>query len=341
MPCRPKDRGCEPSNITRGPGRDAFARRVRPPSAPASRLDHRGGAGRGAGPSRSRGAVTEHPGVGLGGRAPGWGANPDDHAPVLACVNDPALRRALGAWQRAWEAGGEEGGPPVVFASGADVVQACRARAHRALLIESGTRQEGSSAAIIRGVRAHARHLPIVACVAAHAGVSGVIVRLTRAGATAVALAPVDDAVELVRQLAADACGTRSRAAVCRRMRADAPPELRPVLDALFEAMPSGANVEGLARLVGVTRRTLLNRFAGAGWPGPSETLAWGRLLVVAHLHAAGGSPTAAARAAGVAATPALRALARRLTGSRLAEVQAAHWATLYATFRRHLPGAA
>jgi AraC-like DNA-binding protein len=41
---------------------------------------------------------------------------------------------------------------------------------------------------------------------------------------------------------------------------------------------------EGLARLLALPRRTVSDRLAASGFPAPQQLLAWGRLIVAAHL---------------------------------------------------------
>jgi AraC-like DNA-binding protein len=56
------------------------------------------------------------------------------------------------------------------------------------------------------------------------------------------------------------------------------------VLCSLQQSFTHVATVEMLADVIGVTRRTLVNRFRAAGFPPPSVFISWSRLLIAARL---------------------------------------------------------
>jgi AraC-like DNA-binding protein len=96
-------------------------------------------------------------------------------------------------------------------------------------------------------------------------------------------------------------------------------------------------SVEAVARTLGVTRKTLVNRLARAGMPGPSAMLAWCRLLLAAvALEDEGRSVKSIALTLDFASAGAHRSMMKRYTGQQPNEIRASGGlAVVVAAFRR------
>ncbi len=104
-----------------------------------------------------------------------------------------------------------------------------------------------------------------------------------RAGIDAIVVAERDDTPALLRATV-DLAEARAVAGVVREhLDSEAPLVRDAVLIAVTRAH-EGLDPDRLARLLHLSRRALADQLARAGFPAPQRLLAWGRLIVAAHL---------------------------------------------------------
>jgi AraC-like DNA-binding protein len=104
-----------------------------------------------------------------------------------------------------------------------------------------------------------------------------------RQGMDALVLADQDDAPRVLLA-AIEQAESRSLGAVVRRALDGIDPTARDAMLMAVTRAHERLSVEGLARLLALPRRTVSQRLAAAGFPPPQRLLAWGRLIVAAHL---------------------------------------------------------
>lgn len=104
-----------------------------------------------------------------------------------------------------------------------------------------------------------------------------------RFGIDALVLADEDDAAPSLNALLEQA-ESRSVAGLLRRELIDLEPTARDALLLAVTRASERLSALALARVMGISRRTLALRLAEAGFPPPQRLLTWGRLLVAAHM---------------------------------------------------------
>lgn len=165
--------------------------------------------------------------------------------------------------------------------------------------------------------------LPIVVYCALDESSVRQVVALTRSGADEIILRGIDDD--------SSALWSRLLVSVSRRMAAQTLSELRPllgkdtepILSYCLERADQSVTVEELAATLNVHRKTLVNRLAAAGLPGPNNLISWCRLMLAARfLEDPGRSVEQVALTLGFGSGPALRNMIRRYTGLRTSELR-------------------
>ncbi len=112
-----------------------------------------------------------------------------------------------------------------------------------------------------------------------------------------------------------ESCAAR---AVRRALEDVIPADLRPMADYCLQFPRDDHSVEGLARAMGVDRKTLLNYSDRSGFPPPSALAMWCRLLLAASLlEATGSSVEHVSMQLDFASPSAFRNACRRYTGER------------------------
>ena len=112
-----------------------------------------------------------------------------------------------------------------------------------------------------------------------------------------------------------ESCAAR---AVRRALEGTLAPDLRPMADYCLQFPRDDHTVEGLARAMGVDRKTLLNQCDRNGFPPPSAMAMWCRLLLAAALlEATGASVEHVAIQLDFASPSAFRNACRRYTGEK------------------------
>jgi len=104
-----------------------------------------------------------------------------------------------------------------------------------------------------------------------------------RQGMDGLVIAERDDAPRALLALVEQA-ESRSLGSTIRRILDDVEPTARDAVLLSVTRAHERLAPEGLARLLALPRRTVSDRLAAAGFPPPQQLLAWGRLIVAAHL---------------------------------------------------------
>lgn len=196
---------------------------------------------------------------------------------VVAVVSDPHARRRLKE-----ALGGEV---TLRFTDDVSVfLRAARGGKMDVAVLEVGNGQGFIAAPVIAELRRGFPYLAIVVYAPLRPSTSAEIATACRAGADTVVIAGHDDLGQTVGRLVADADERHQTQFVSSRVAAFTPAELLPAVQYCFRQHRRPLSVTDVAVALGVTRRTLFNRFARAGWPPPSTVAAWCRLLIAARL---------------------------------------------------------
>ncbi len=180
------------------------------------------------------------------------------------------------------------------------VAQACERHQARLAVVDlfAGGRADFES---VRQLKRQFPRLALVAYVTPDVDRFGDVFDAGRQGIDALIVANRDDAAPALLAALARA-ESRSLAALVRRSLGPADPVVRDAVLVAVNFAEERLSPQRLARLLGVPRRTLALRLAGAGFPPPRPLLTWGRLIVAAHL--AEGSHRAANRVAAALGYP-------------------------------------
>jgi AraC-like DNA-binding protein len=175
---------------------------------------------------------------------------------------------------------------------------------------------------VVRRLAALAPDLPVIAhC---HTGVEHAAdVRLmAEAGVHEFLFVGVDDTGTGMRSVLASAQRACAAARVVEVVRPLLPERLGIIATACLTHPVQGRSVAGLATLLGVHRKTLLNQCARDGGPAPATLIGWCRLMLAAHLLATTGQTVEwVALELEYPSATALRNAMKRYTGLRASEV--------------------
>jgi AraC-like DNA-binding protein len=193
------------------------------------------------------------------------------------------------------------------------------------VVVPGSAAQEEESLSIIRRVVADRPTTAIVGYCQAGTQFSASIRSLALAGVHQFLFAGIDDTGVSLRTVLDAAKRQCAGHYVMRQMATELPAILLPILEAALSRPDSVVDVLGLARALGMHRKTLVARCTRAQFVGPAELLRWIRLALVAHLLETTGC--AIGRIAIDLSFPsdtALRNLVKRYTGIRPGELRAA-----------------
>jgi AraC-like DNA-binding protein len=110
---------------------------------------------------------------------------------------------------------------------------------------------------------------------------------------------------------------------VLREVRPMLPATVRPIVEHCVLRARTPLTVAGVARALGVHRKTLVNKLRRAGFPGPRAIIGWSRLLLAAHALEDPGRPVERiALDLEFASATAMCNMLRRYTGLRPREVR-------------------
>lgn len=184
------------------------------------------------------------------------------------------------------------------------------------LIVEPRDAEGLSTPPLVSQVRAAHPSLPVIAYCALAPGMSRDLVLLARSGADEILLRGFDDLGLAFRRAASRARQAISEEAVVRAWRARVPEHAWPIVDLCIRRASERLSVVELARMLGVHRRTLVNRLAAAGLPGPAAVQSWALLSIAASLLADRARPAAqVARCLGFPSLSAFRKMLRRYAG--------------------------
>ncbi len=177
-------------------------------------------------------------------------------------------------------------------------------------------------AAVVRQLEALVPDMPVIAhC---HTGVEQAadIRHMAEAGVHEFLFVGVDDTGIGVRSVIASAQRVCSAERVVQVVRPLLPERLGEIATACLQHPVRARTVSGLADLLGIHRRTLLNHCARDGGPTPAELIGWSRLMLAAHLLATTGQTVEwVALELEYPSATALRNAMKRYTGLRAGEV--------------------
>jgi AraC-like DNA-binding protein len=192
-----------------------------------------------------------------------------------------------------------------------------------AVVVEPRDPSGTSTDALVAALRRERPAVPVLAYCSLGQGTAADIHAVTRAGASTIVLRGYDDErVALRRALdaARDDC-TAERALL--ELEELLPVGVRPLVAHCLHHARAPLTVAGVAGALGVHRKTLVNRLAGAGLPGPRAIIGWSRLLLVADALADRGRPVErVALDFAFPSSAAMRNMLRRYTGLRPADVR-------------------
>lgn len=197
---------------------------------------------------------------------------------VVALLTDVALRLRLADALKGWSA------PVECVAQARDVRARLAAGDVRVLVVGPRDASERPAAPLVADVRHDHPSVTVVAYCASSAGSSDDIVALIRAGAHALVVRGVDDERHAFRAALRGAEQRCTATLVFDRIRDQLPPAVAPLVALYLRADGVPPSVAEAAELLGVHRKTLVNRLAAAGCPTPRALRTWCRLFVASRL---------------------------------------------------------
>lgn len=178
---------------------------------------------------------------------------------------------------------------------------------------------------VVRTLRAAFPSMIVVAyCDPREAGPREVL-DLARAGIDDLVVGGVEESACAIAEVLRRAGLRRTSSLVLETLSDVVPPPIAPVLEYFLDHASEPPTVDRAAAALAVHRKTLVNRFARAGWPPPSTVLSWARLMAAARmLEARGRTIEHAALQLGFESGNALRNMLRRHAQLRLCDVRRA-----------------
>lgn len=141
-----------------------------------------------------------------------------------------------------------------------------------------------SLAPLLERLRDGVPTLPLIAYVCWTAIPPADVLELVRAGVHDLVRAGVDDSEVALRAAIAGAAVACLASEVRREVGILAGADARPVVDWVLGHSHQRPDIDGIARALGVSRRTIARRLASAGLPPAGELAGWCRLLLAARL---------------------------------------------------------
>lgn len=176
---------------------------------------------------------------------------------------------------------------------------------------------------VVRTIREEFPSVPVVAYCTLTPDTSRDILALARAGVNDLILRGVDDVGVTLRSVittAQEHCGAKH---VLEAIGPLVPPSVVPFLRYCLEHARQALSVADVASALGVHRKTLVDRLAGASLPTPSAMIAWCRLTLAARmLEDPGRSVEQVALLLDFSSGTALRNMLKRYTGLSPREVR-------------------
>ncbi|HEY0778482.1 MAG TPA: helix-turn-helix domain-containing protein [Gemmatirosa sp.] len=238
---------------------------------------------------------------------------------VVALLTDVTLRLRLTGALKGWSA-------PLDCVADVHDVRARLATGHvRALVVGPRDAAERPAAPLVADVRRDHPSVTVVAYCAAGPGSSEDILALVGAGAHALVVRGIDDERHAFRAALRGAEQRCTAALVYARVRDHLPAAVAPLVALYLRADGMPPSVAEAADLLGVHRKTLVNRLAAAGCPTPRALRTWCRLFVAARLlEEPGRTIDSIARQLDFDSTTGLRNALKRYTGHGAGAIRAA-----------------
>ncbi len=238
---------------------------------------------------------------------------------IVALLTDVTLRLRLTGALKGWST------PVECVAHARDARVRLAAGDVRALVTGPRDASERPTAPLVADVRRDHPSVAVVAYCSSSAGSSDDILDLVRAGAHTLVVRGVDDERHAFRAALRGAEQRCTAALVFERVRDHLPSAVAPLVALYLRADGMPPSVAEAAELLGVHRKTLVNRLAAAGCPTPRALRTWCRLFVAARLlEEPGRTIDSIARQLDFDSTTGLRNALKRYTGHGAGAVRAA-----------------
>lgn len=192
-----------------------------------------------------------------------------------------------------------------------------------AFIVEARDRDHVPTDALIAQLRERTPAVPVLGYCVSDGTASAEILAMARAGVSGLILRGHDDVGTALRSALATARDDCAARFILRELDPVLPRLARVVVEHCVLHGRTPLTVAGVARALGVHRKTLVLRLAAAGFPQPREVIGWCRLCLAAHAledHAV--SIERIAMDFEFPSATALRNLCKRYTGLRMSEVR-------------------
>ncbi|HJU64927.1 MAG TPA: hypothetical protein VJ596_04585, partial [Gemmatimonadaceae bacterium] len=150
------------------------------------------------------------------------------------------------------------------------------------VIVEPWDAEGVTTTVAVRQIRARFPALPILIYCSLNPDTARQIAALCKAGADEVLLRGTDDTRLVLRDVMRAATLGRVASEVCRRLAPHVPEDAMMIVSYCAQHASATPSVAGVARALGINRKTLLNRLASANLPAPGVVISWCRLLVAA-----------------------------------------------------------
>lgn len=192
-----------------------------------------------------------------------------------------------------------------------------------AIVLQPRDPRVGSTAPLVRSLRSDFPSTLIVGYCEPGRSESRDVLSLARAGIDDLVFRGTDDVRGILAMVQLRSEQHRMAKVVLRELSASIPQGVESLFSFLLEHAAEALTVERAAAALGVHRKTLVNRFARAGWPPPGAVISWTRLLAAARLlEDPGRTVEQVALQLEFQSGNALRTMLRRYTALRPAEVR-------------------
>lgn len=224
-----------------------------------------------------------------------------------------------------------------------DVVPALarQTRPVAAVLLTARDREGSLAAPVVQTFASRHPHLAILAYCDVGVLHSQDLRYLAAAGVHEFVFRGVNDAGSALRSVVEGALHECAADVVMRAIAPQLPARLHAYAEVCLSRPREARSVAAAAQMLGMHRKTLVNRCSREGFPGPQELLGWFRLMLVGYfLETTGRTVEAIALSHEWSSVTALRNMLRRYVGTRATEIRrSGGLALVVERFRRRLQG--
>jgi transcriptional regulator GlxA family with amidase domain len=193
------------------------------------------------------------------------------------------------------------------------------------VIVEPWDAEGATTVDAVRQIRSRFPALPILIYCSLTTDSARQIAALCKAGADEVLMRGTDDIGSVLREVMRTATLSRVASEVCRWVEPRVPADAMMIVSYCAQHAATPLSVAGVARALGINRKTLLNRLASANLPAPGVVISWCRLLVAAWVLEQGERPIEqVALALGFGSGTGFRNMLRRYTGLRPSQLRSA-----------------